>query len=555
MTYLKLRSDSSVIVNVRAHGGSLDFMNTKVTSWDPATGDVGTDWEDGRSYISAISEVLLDSAEVCEGAAKNSMGEARMDVEGSEIAYLGMEASESWGLSWKLRGICNDKSNRDSYEGIGVYGNILNSEIHHLFNGHYSYRHLNGLFSGNAVHDNEIYGFDPHDDSLGLTISHNTVWNNGNHGIIFSKYCHDAVVTNNHVFSNYGVGIFAHYVGDSSQIMHSVIEENGDSGIAFLESSDGFVYNNTVRNNLHGIRFSIGSRDNGIAANVVEDSNGYDLYQYAGNDEVVVVESGSPTRNVFFQNVFSGVVGLRLDDSVDTQVVSNEVANWVDFEMRDSTNTLVVGNTFPSGMTYSSTNSCLNSGSDLDFGDVCSDTAITSLFGQSDLEDMIGSSVREDEAGAGGIAQTATPTQTPSDYASVYSSVSSAPSYALFGTAAPTVATSVAVAMATPQPTPGSRDFVISSPGGGDDSSIGSEDDSFTVSPQQNSGTELLESVAPTPSARFVDGVPVVDDDAGGPDGASTGASSGGIIVTGGGLSRLPRCANSVLHPCCGVVR
>ncbi|CAM9922737.1 unnamed protein product [Ectocarpus sp. 12 AP-2014] len=100
--YLKLRSDSSVIVNVRAHGGSLDFMNTKVTSWDPATGDVDTDWEDGRSYISAISEVLLDSAEACEGAAKNSMGEARMDVEGSEIAYLGMESSESWALSWKF---------------------------------------------------------------------------------------------------------------------------------------------------------------------------------------------------------------------------------------------------------------------------------------------------------------------------------------------------------------------------------------------------------------------------------------------------------------------
>ncbi|CAM9693611.1 unnamed protein product [Pylaiella littoralis] len=225
--YLKLRSDSSMIVNVRAHGGSLDLMSTKVTSWDPATGDVDTDWADGRSYISAISEVLVDSAEVCEGSAKKSMAEARMDVEGSEIAYLGMEASESWGLSWKLRGICNDKSNRDSYEGIGVYGNILDSKVHRLYYGHYSYRHLNGLFKGNAVRDNEIYGFDPHDDSVGLTISYNTVWNNENQGIIFSKYCHDAQVTNNHVYSNYGVGIFAHYVGDFSQIMHNVVEDNG----------------------------------------------------------------------------------------------------------------------------------------------------------------------------------------------------------------------------------------------------------------------------------------------------------------------------------------
>ncbi|CAM9999100.1 unnamed protein product, partial [Ectocarpus sp. 13 AM-2016] len=381
--YLKLRSDSSVIVNVRAHGGSLDLMSTKFTSWDPATGDADSDSGDGRSYISAISEVLVDSAEECEGSAKNSMGEARMDVEGSDIAYLGMEASESWGLSWKLRGICVDKFNRDSYEGIGVYGNILNSETHHLFYGQYSYRHLNAVY-GNAVHDDEIYGFDPHDASLGVTISHNTVWNDGNHGIMFAKYCHDALVTNNHVLSNYGVGFFAQLVGDSSQIMHNMIEENGDSGTGFSESSDGFVYNNTVRNNAHGIRFSVGSRDNVIAANVMEDNNGYDLYQYAGDDEVVVVESGSPMRNVFFQNVFSGVAGLRLDYSVDTQFVSNDAVKWVDFEMRDSTNTLVLGNAFPSGMSHTPTSSCLNSASDVDFGEVCSDAAITSPSGQSD---------------------------------------------------------------------------------------------------------------------------------------------------------------------------
>lgn len=496
--YLKLRSDSSMIVNVRAHGGSLDLMNTKVTSWDPSTGDVDSDWADGRSYISAISEVLVvDSvaAEVCEGAAKNSMGEARMDVEGSEIAYLGYEASESWGLSWKLRGICNDKSNRDSYEGIGVYGNILNSEVHHLYYGHYSYRHLNGLFSGNAVHDNEIYGFDPHDDSLRLTISDNTVWNNGNHGIIFSKYCHDALVTNNHVYSNYGVGIFAHYVGDASQIMHNVIEDNGDSGIAFLESSDGFVYNNTVRNNVHGIRFSVGSRDNVIASNVVEDNNGYDLYQYAGNDEVVVVESGSPTRNVFFQNVFSGVVGLRLDDSVDTQFVSNRVSNWVGFEMRDSTNTLILGNTFPADMSYLSTGSCLNAASDVDFGETCSDAPITSPFGQSDLEGMIGKEA----------VQAAPPSQAPYD-----SSFSAQPSSAFVGTMGPSVmSSSSSFLLMTPAPTPGSRDVVLSS----QQSSGGSGgDDSFVGSSQQSSSSEF-ESMAPTPSARGVDGVPVVDDD------------------------------------------
>ncbi|CAM9300989.1 unnamed protein product [Sphacelaria rigidula] len=196
--YLKLRSDSEMIVNVRAHGGSLDLLKTKVTSWDPSKRDHDSDWGDGRSYISAISEVLLDTSETCEGAAKNDMGEARMDVEESEIAYLGYEESESWGFS-----------NRDQYDGVGEYGNLLSSNIHHLYYGHYGYAHSFALLSGNSVHDNEVYGFDPHDDSVNLTISDNEVFFNSNHGIIWSKNCNNVVVTANSVHHNGGGGVFS----------------------------------------------------------------------------------------------------------------------------------------------------------------------------------------------------------------------------------------------------------------------------------------------------------------------------------------------------------
>lgn len=36
------------------------------------------DETDGRSYISAVSEIVLDPTQTCEGNAKNTMGEARM---------------------------------------------------------------------------------------------------------------------------------------------------------------------------------------------------------------------------------------------------------------------------------------------------------------------------------------------------------------------------------------------------------------------------------------------------------------------------------------------
>lgn len=54
--------------------------------------------------------------------------------------------------------------------------------------GHYSWGHDAGKWQYNDVHDNEIYGFDPHDDSDNVKIIGNTVWNNGVHGISESNH-------------------------------------------------------------------------------------------------------------------------------------------------------------------------------------------------------------------------------------------------------------------------------------------------------------------------------------------------------------------------------
>ena len=89
-----------------------------------------------------------------------------------------------------MRGYCKDDSNPELFEEVGVYGNIYNSNIHHLYFGVYSYGHQQGDWRNNKVHDNIGYGFDPHDDSDYVTIHDNKVYNNGNHGIIASKRCH-----------------------------------------------------------------------------------------------------------------------------------------------------------------------------------------------------------------------------------------------------------------------------------------------------------------------------------------------------------------------------
>lgn len=74
----------------------------QVFAWDEDANDYDTDESDGRSYISVVSEVITDTSQECEGRAKKTMGEARMDIVNSEIGYLGYYASEAYGLTWKV---------------------------------------------------------------------------------------------------------------------------------------------------------------------------------------------------------------------------------------------------------------------------------------------------------------------------------------------------------------------------------------------------------------------------------------------------------------------
>ena len=88
----------------RVHPPPLVLPPLQVFGWDTSKNSYQKSHSGGRSYISAISEVITDSSETCDGRAKNDMGEARLDIEDSEIAYLGYYHAESYGLSWKVMG-------------------------------------------------------------------------------------------------------------------------------------------------------------------------------------------------------------------------------------------------------------------------------------------------------------------------------------------------------------------------------------------------------------------------------------------------------------------
>eukprot|EP00752_Nemacystus_decipiens_P007150 g6403.t1 len=345
---LRLLSTNETFINLRAHGGNLDFVNTSVFSWDTMTNSPDTNETDGRSYISAISEIVTDLNETCAGMAKSTMGEARMDIESSEIGYLGFQDSESYGLTWKVRGFCEDKSNPEVFDNVQVYGNMYDSDIHHLRFGLYTYGHQQGDWRRNKMHDNSGYGFDPHDDSDFLTIHDNEVYDNGYHGIIASKRCNNVSIQGNEVYggAETSAGIFLHRSSDDATVKGNYVHDNGDAGIAMLESFNAHVSENTFANNKYGVRFSVGCGDNLFFNNTMFNSTKYNAYSYLGSDLPETVPSGRSQNNVFSQNTFvAGQESIKIKEADGTQFLDNVFEDATVVRFDNATLNLMQGNT------------------------------------------------------------------------------------------------------------------------------------------------------------------------------------------------------------------
>ncbi|CAN0315581.1 unnamed protein product, partial [Hapterophycus canaliculatus] len=110
--------------------------------------------------------------------------------------------------------------------------------------------------------DNHVYGFDPHDDSDYLTISGNTCFGNGNHGIIASKRCDHLLLENNKSYDNGGSGLMLHKSCDDSIVRENELYDNVDAGLSLVETSRTLVSGNQMNGNKYGIRVLVGSSDN-----------------------------------------------------------------------------------------------------------------------------------------------------------------------------------------------------------------------------------------------------------------------------------------------------
>ena len=56
-------------------------------------------------------------------------------------------------------------------------------------------------------------------------------------------------------------------------VLGNYVHDNGDAGMAMMESFDADVSNNVFEGNTYGIRLSVGCADNVFSANVISDSS------------------------------------------------------------------------------------------------------------------------------------------------------------------------------------------------------------------------------------------------------------------------------------------
>ncbi len=315
VNWLKLNSGSSSFVSIESSNGQISIRNTRITSWDEATGAFDTDFLDGsgRAYISAKNRTSV-------------YADNRMDVIDSEIAYLGYFAETAYGISWKV--ISEEDAPSPGILGQGMTGIISGSQFHHNYFGVYVWGVGDMEVRNNEFYSNYSYGFDAHTVTQRVTVEDNYSHDNGLHGIIFAERCTQNVVRRNRVINNRGHGIMLHELSDNNIVEDNEIIGNND-GVALFESSNNVVARNIIKDNVTGVR--VYGRANASSENLFEDneisqSMNYGVFMYDAatgntfnNNQIVYSEDSGIYLKGVFDNLFQGnevsnnEFGIRLD--------------------------------------------------------------------------------------------------------------------------------------------------------------------------------------------------------------------------------------------------
>lgn len=315
---LRLRSDNPPgrfgIISLTADHGVLDLRATRVLSWDTAAKGPDLAHENGRAFIRARSRLRSHVL---------TRLESRLDVVDSEVAYLGYDANESYGLVWKV--VAPDAY---VFNHVRVYGNVLRSRIHHNYFGLYAAGARGNEWIGNEVHHNVQYGLAPHTRSDDLLIDANDVHDNGHHGITVRQHCARVRIRNNRVWNNHANGVTLHRGSDGGFVTGNQVFGNAGSGITLYDSAGVTVRANTVSDNgQSGIQLAMDAARNRVEDNEITGNRLYGLFLGKGRGRPVGNRDGMPRHNQISGNRVrnSGIADLRTGDPALNVWTGNEV--------------------------------------------------------------------------------------------------------------------------------------------------------------------------------------------------------------------------------------
>jgi poly(beta-D-mannuronate) C5 epimerase len=336
---LRIRSLASnrgtEVQQILARYGTIDIESTRISSWDPVAAGPDTNVElpairpvtdRGRAFIRALSILAPDG---------RTPLRSTMKIRNSRLSYLGYNASESYGVTYKARG-CDRDTIREC-AALYATGYEIGSTFEHNYIGTYAWGARSMVFRGNTYRENLSYGLDPHDASSRLVIDRNRFTGNGNHGLICSQRCDRLTITGNRADHNGAVhpqvpevhGIMLHRGVTNTRVTGNLVtDQPTGAGIAIFDSSGDVVSGNTLRKNRYGIRLTVGSSRNIIRDNVISGSLENALLLMPTADRAIYsTRSGRPTENLFRDNVITGTgsAGVKMVDTDGTTITGRSM--------------------------------------------------------------------------------------------------------------------------------------------------------------------------------------------------------------------------------------
>src|SRR5918999_2143385 len=284
-SWLKINADGDTEHIIEVYG-NLKIDSVKITSWNLKINDYAAiPAYDEDKEPELIPYIIVESEAT-----------GTTDITNSELSYL----------------------NYLSY--YGGDGSVLKgNHIHNLWFGFYSSGVGDMIIEDNHIHDNTIYGLDPHTETHDMIIRNNVVHGNGGIGIICSLDCYNITIEGNEVYNNADSGIMF-----SRNMYNSVARNNyvhdEVKGIFVSASNNNEIYNNTVSDSGDGIYLKSESSKNNIYDNTIINatSNG-------------ILVNTRASDNTFSSNTIINATELGIDvedsDSVNNKFEKNNLIN------------------------------------------------------------------------------------------------------------------------------------------------------------------------------------------------------------------------------------